>query len=88
MSNSSVDLIDLIKRIIAPLFLLFGVILVVSGVLNAISVNEIHTLSNEVIITYPKLLVGSIMSIGGLVIAILSYLIFHGKIKLQKIMTP
>jgi hypothetical protein len=82
--NSSVGLVDLIKRIVAPLFLLLGVILVVSGIFNAFPVNEIHTLSNEVIITYPKLLIGSIMSIGGLVISILSYIIFHGKIKLQK----
>jgi hypothetical protein len=84
MSNSSVDLIDLIKRIVAPLFLLLGVILIVSGILNASSVNEIHTLSNVVMITYPKLLIGSIVSVIGLVIAVFSYLIFHGKIKLQK----
>jgi uncharacterized protein YacL len=70
MSNSSVDLIDLIKRIVAPLFLLLGVILIVSGILNASSVNEIHTLSNVVRITYPKLLIGSIVSVIGLVIAV------------------
>ncbi len=84
MSNSSVGLIDLIKRIVTPLFLLLGVILVVSGILNAFSVNEIHTLGNVVVITYPKLLIGSIMSVIGLVIAVFSYLIFHGKVQLQK----
>jgi K+-transporting ATPase A subunit len=85
MSNSSVDLIDLIKRIMAPLFLLFGIILFVRGILNAFSGNEIHTLSNEVFVTYPRLLLGSLMSVIGVVIAVFSYLIFHGKIELQKL---
>ncbi len=81
---SSFNLIDFIRGIVVPLLLLFGVVLVVSGILNALSTTEIHTLNNGVIITYPKLLIGSIMSIAGLIIAIFSYHVFHGKIKLQK----
>ncbi len=85
MSNSSVGLIDLIKRVVAPLFLLLGVILVVSGFSNALSTVEIITLDNQVITTYPRLYVGILISLAGLATAIVSYLVFHGEIKLQKI---
>jgi hypothetical protein len=87
MSNyySSIDWIRIIRNYIAPLFLLFGVILIVSGFFNAISTNTIITLSNGVIVTYPKLVIGAIVSIAGLVIAVLSYLVFHGKIELKRI---
>ena len=60
-------------------------VVLVSGFFNAISTNTIITLNNGVLVTYPKLIIGSIGSIAGLVIAVLSYLVFHGKIELKRI---
>ncbi len=84
LNNSSIDLIGVFRRIIAPLLLLLGVILIVSGILNASSTTEIITLNNQVITTYPRFHVGILISVVGSAIAIFSYLVFHGKIKLQK----
>jgi len=85
MANySSTDWINVIRRIIAPLLLLFGVILISSGFFNAISSTTTITLSGAVIVTYPKIIVGSIVSFGGLIIAVFAYLVFHGKIELRK----
>ncbi|MGZ4850411.1 MAG: hypothetical protein ACXV2C_03415 [Candidatus Bathyarchaeia archaeon] len=66
------------KRLPA-LILLFGIILTTSGFYNAISTTEIHTLSGNVILTYPKLHVGILMCIIGLIVAIGGYLQLHGK---------
>ncbi len=84
MSNSSVDLIDLIKRIIAPLFLLLGVVLIIGGILNAMFSITTYPSDSQTVTVYPRLYVGSVIAIIGLVVSVFSYLIIHNKIGIAK----
>jgi hypothetical protein len=71
------------EKLLPALTMFFGIILIESGILNATSTNTIHTLSNTVIVTYPKLFVGLLMTIIGVATAVGGYLIFHGKLRLK-----
>ncbi len=72
-----------IKKMLAvtpAILMLLGVILIVSGVGNAMYSIETHPSDTQTVVVYPKLLVGSAISLIGVSVSIFSYLILHNKI--------
>ena len=68
---------------IPAIILLFGIILTVSGAINAASTNTIITKTHEVVLTYNRLYVGFLMSIIGVATAVVGYRLFHGRLEFQ-----
>lgn len=66
---------------IPALIIVFGIILIESGVLNALSGNTIM-FQDGTIVEYLRLYVGVLMSMIGVVTAVVGYALFHGKLRL------
>ena len=75
--------IGIMERIVAPIAMLFGVLLIYSGVFNLMR-TEAFYFNGISTVTFPYFYVGIFMCMIGFVIASLSYLIFHGKITLRR----
>ena len=73
-----------LMNLIPPFLLLFGVILTVSGLFNAMYTIESHPSDNETVLEYPRLFVGSVIAIVGFCISIFSYLLLHNKIGIAR----
>ena len=75
--------VGLIEKIVAPIGMIFGVLLIYSGVFNLMRTDAFYF--NDIsAIAFPCFYVGIFMCMIGFVIASLSYLIFHGKITLRR----
>ena len=73
-----------LMHLIPPFLMLFGVILIVSGILNAFYTIEVHPSDTQIVLVYPRLLVGSMIGIVGVVVSVFSYLIIHNKIRIAR----
>jgi hypothetical protein len=71
------ELVGLIERIVAPFGILFGVLLINNGILYAMKCATFA-------MSYSLFYVGVFMSMIGIVMVSLGYLIFHGKIRLRR----
>ncbi len=71
---------------VAPaVLMLVGVILISSGFFNALSSTSTISINGDVVVTYPRVLVGSAMAVFGGVLTVFSYLWLHGKISVGKL---
>jgi hypothetical protein len=75
--------VGVIERIVAPIGMLFGVLLIYSGVFNLLRTNAFY-FNGIYTVAFSYFYVGIFMCMIGFVIASLSYLIFHGKITLRR----
>lgn len=73
-----------LMRLIPPLLMLFGVILIVSGILNAMYSVTSFPSDNKIVTTYPRLFEGSVILIIGMAISVFSYLLIHNKIGITR----
>ena len=72
-----------IMRLIPPLLMLLGVILITSGIFGAMySITTYPT--DKAVTIYPRLFEGSVILIFGIAISVFSYLIIHNKIEVAK----
>lgn len=69
-----------LMQLIPPFLMLLGIILISSGFINAMYTIESHPSNNQTVKEYPRLLVGSVIGIIGVIITVFSYLIIHNKI--------
>lgn len=75
--------VGLMERIVAPIGMLFGVLLIYSGVFNLMRTGAFY-FNGISTVTFPYFNAGIFMCMIGFVIASLGYLIFHGKITLRR----
>jgi len=64
-------------HLILPFMMLFGFLLVLSGLFTASSPMESHPSDTQIVIIYPRFLDGAVIGIIGVVVMVFSYLIVY-----------
>ena len=71
-------------HLIPAFLMLFGVILVVSGISNAMFSITTYPSDNRIVPVYPRLYVDPVIVIIGVFVSVFSYLIIHNKIGIAR----
>ncbi len=80
-SNSA---IRTILAVVPPFLMLLGLILIVSGIFNAMYSVTSFPSDNQIVTVYPRLFVGFAIGIVGVIVSVFAYLLMYNKIGIAR----